>query len=86
MMVDALKEVNIGTNKYPRPTYISALLAVDEDISYIELLKEYKDVFSWSYKKMTGLDPKVEIYHLAVRKGPRLSRKLNDALDRSWFP
>ncbi|XP_059277852.1 uncharacterized protein LOC132032053 [Lycium ferocissimum] len=41
--VDALKEVNLGTDEDPRPTYVNSLLAVDEERAYVELLKEYKD-------------------------------------------
>nr|XP_009773113.1 PREDICTED: uncharacterized protein LOC104223382 [Nicotiana sylvestris] len=48
--VDALKEVNLGVVEDPKPTYISASLTVDEESKYIELLKEFKDVFAWSYK------------------------------------
>ncbi|CAA0835296.1 Unknown protein, partial [Striga hermonthica] len=59
--VDELKEINLGDVDDPRPTYISALLTVDEEKAYIELLGEFKDVFAWSYKEMPGLDPKVPI-------------------------
>ncbi|XP_070057701.1 uncharacterized protein [Nicotiana tomentosiformis] len=69
--VDVLKEVNLGTDKEPRPTYLSALLEVDEESTYIELLKEFRDVFAWSYKEMPGLDPKVAVHHLAVKNGAR---------------
>ena len=69
--VDVLKEVNLGTDKDPRPTHVNTLLAADEERAYVDLLKEYKDVFSWSYKEMPGLDPKVAVHHLAVKKGAR---------------
>ncbi|XP_075092300.1 uncharacterized protein LOC142172552 [Nicotiana tabacum] len=71
MTVDALKEVNLGTAEDSRPTYVSALLTTDEENTYVELLKEYRDVFAWSYKEMHGLDPKVAVHHLAVKKGAR---------------
>ena len=38
---------------------------------YIELLSEYKDVFTWSYKEMPELDPKVVVHNLAVKRGVR---------------
>ncbi|XP_070050052.1 uncharacterized protein [Nicotiana tomentosiformis] len=68
-IVDALKEVNLGTDEEPRPTYLSALLEVDEESTNIELLKEFSDVFAWSYNEMPGLDPKVAVHHLAVKNG-----------------
>nr|XP_016461210.1 PREDICTED: uncharacterized protein LOC107784579 [Nicotiana tabacum] len=67
--IDALKKVNLGTDEEPRPTYLSALLVVNEERNYIEFLKEYKYVFDWSYKDKSGLDHKVEVYHLAVKNG-----------------
>ncbi|XP_070050774.1 uncharacterized protein [Nicotiana tomentosiformis] len=67
--VDVLKKVNLGTDEEPRPTYLSALLEVDEEGTYIELLKEFRDVFSWSYKEILGLDPKVVVHHLAMKNG-----------------
>jgi len=69
--VDALKEINLGTDENPKPTYVNASLASDEEKAYVDLLKEYKDVFAWSYKEMPGLDPKVAVHHLAVKSGAR---------------
>ncbi|XP_075083267.1 uncharacterized protein LOC142167015 [Nicotiana tabacum] len=69
--VDALKEVNLRVVEDLKPTYVNASLTSDEESKYIELLKEFKDVFSWSYKKMPGLVPKVVVHHLAVKRGAR---------------
>ncbi|KAK4383235.1 hypothetical protein Sango_2794700 [Sesamum angolense] len=69
--IDELKEVNLGDIENPRPIYISASLTHGEQGTYIELLHEFKDVFAWSYKKMPGLDPKVAVHHLSVKKGAR---------------
>ncbi|XP_071924992.1 uncharacterized protein [Coffea arabica] len=69
--VDDLKEINLGTSEDPRPIYISASLSPDEEKAYIELLREYQDIFAWTYKEMLGLDPKVAVHHLAVKKGVR---------------
>ncbi|XP_070007594.1 uncharacterized protein [Nicotiana sylvestris] len=67
--VDALKEVILGTDEEPRPTYLSVLLEANEEITYIELLKEFRNVFAWSYKEMPGLDPKVALHHLVIKNG-----------------
>ncbi|XP_027122222.1 uncharacterized protein [Coffea arabica] len=69
--VDDLKEINLGTSEDPRPIYVSVLLSPDEEKAYIELLREYQDVFAWTYKEMPGLSPKVAVYHLTVKKGVR---------------
>ncbi|XP_057461067.1 uncharacterized protein LOC130751463 [Actinidia eriantha] len=70
-IVDDLNEINLGTLDDPRPVYISALLTSEEQKMYIELLSECKDVFAWSYKEMPGLDPKVAVHNLAVKRGVR---------------
>ncbi|KAL6316168.1 hypothetical protein AAG906_015998 [Vitis piasezkii] len=70
-IVDELKELNLGTNENPRPIYVSVLLSPFEEKSYFELLLNYKDVFTWSYKEMPGLDPKVAVHQLMVKHGVR---------------
>ncbi|KAL0449199.1 UNVERIFIED_CONTAM: Polyprotein P3 [Sesamum latifolium] len=69
--IDELKEVNLDNIEDPRPIYMSASLTQEEEGTYITLLHEFKDVFAWSYKKMSGLDPKVAVHHLSVKKGAR---------------
>ncbi|KAL0340428.1 UNVERIFIED_CONTAM: hypothetical protein Sradi_4559600 [Sesamum radiatum] len=69
--IDELKEVNLGDIENPRPIYISASLTHGEEGTYVALLHEFKDVFAWSYKEMPGLDPKVAVHHLSVKKGAR---------------
>ncbi|KAM3263880.1 hypothetical protein P3L10_000874 [Capsicum annuum] len=70
-IIDPLKEVNLGTDENSRLTYLSAFLEVEEEIAYMDILKEYMDVFAWSYKEMSGLDPKVAVYQLKVKNGAR---------------
>uniref|UniRef100_A0A6N2MMH1 Retrotransposon gag domain-containing protein n=1 Tax=Salix viminalis TaxID=40686 RepID=A0A6N2MMH1_SALVM len=66
-----LKEVNLGTDENPRPTFINANLSPEEEANYMELLMEYRDIFAWSYDEMPGLDPRVAIHQLAVKHGAR---------------
>ena len=67
--VNELKELNLRTKEDPCPIYVSIMLTPEEEKQYFNLLSEYKDVFAWSYKKMPGLDPKVAVHNLAIRKG-----------------
>jgi len=64
-----LKELNLGTKEKPRPIYISSLLTQEEEKEYFNLLSDYKDVFTWSYKEMPELDPKVAVHRLSIKKG-----------------
>ncbi|XP_071928028.1 uncharacterized protein [Coffea arabica] len=49
--VDDLKEINLGNSEDPRPIYVSALLSPDEEKTYVGLLREYRDIFVWTYKE-----------------------------------
>ena len=67
--VDELKELNLRTDEEPHPIYVSSLLTPEEERKYFELLMEYKDVFTWTYKGMLGLDPTIAIHRLAIKQG-----------------
>ena len=67
--IDELKELNLGTNEDPCPIYVSTMLMPKEEKQYFHLLFEYRDVFAWSYKEMPGLDLKVAVHNLAIKKG-----------------
>ena len=42
-----------------RPMYIAADLTSEEEHELTKLLKEYRDVFAWSFKDLKGVDPAV---------------------------
>jgi len=67
--VDDLKELNLRTKEEAHSIYISSLLTQEAEKEYFDLLSEYKDVFAWSYKEMPGLDPKVAVHRLSIKKG-----------------
>ena len=50
-----LEEVDMGDVVAKRPTYISIRVGSKMKVKLIELLKEYKDCFSWEYGEMHGL-------------------------------
>ena len=74
-IVDELKEVNIGTTEDHRPVFINESLSQEEEDAYVKLLKEYKDVFAWTYKEMPGLNPKIVVHHLSIRHGVRPTKQ-----------
>ena len=64
-----MKELNLRANEDLCPIYVSTMLMPEEDKQYFRLLSEYRNVFAWSNKEMPGLDPKVTVHNLAIRKG-----------------
>ncbi|KAG9450316.1 hypothetical protein H6P81_010281 [Aristolochia fimbriata] len=71
LTVDELKRVNLGTAEDPRPTFLSASLTTEEEVEYMALLREYRDIFAWNYTEMPGLDPRVAVHKLAVHPSVR---------------
>jgi len=57
--------------------YVSATLTSKEEESYFNLLSKYKNLYTWNYKEMLGLDPKVVIHHLSIKKGVSLKKQHN---------
>ncbi|KAL0396151.1 UNVERIFIED_CONTAM: hypothetical protein Scaly_0063500 [Sesamum calycinum] len=82
--MDELKEINLGDVENPWPIYISTLLTDDEEKAYVELMHEFKDVFAWTYKEMPGLDLKVVVHQLSIKKGARPVELAQRRSDPSW--
>jgi len=61
--------LNLESVEEPRSVYLSAMLTPKEEEEYFKLLSEQKDVFARSYKEIPGLDPKVAVHHLSIKKG-----------------
>ena len=64
---EKLEEVDLGTDpQRPRPISISPKLSGEEKTKLILLLKEFRDVFTWDYSKMPGLDLGLVMHTLNV--------------------
>ena len=47
-----IEECNIGFEEDPKMIKLSKSLPPNEKVKYIELLKEFQDVFSWNYEDL----------------------------------
>ena len=64
---EKLEEVDLGTDpQKPRPISINLKLSEEEKSELILLLKEFRDVFTWDYSEMLGLDPRLVVDTLNV--------------------
>ncbi|VVA31952.1 PREDICTED: retrotransposon, partial [Prunus dulcis] len=54
-----------------RPISISIHLTKEEKEVLVPLLKEFRDVFAWSYEEMPGLDPNLVSHTLNIELGTR---------------
>jgi hypothetical protein len=51
--------INLGTFENPKEIRISSSLSQEEKQDLMELLKEFQEVFAWSYEDMLGIDPDI---------------------------
>jgi len=54
-----IEDCNIGTTKNPKTIKLSKTLPLDQKLKYIELFKEFQDVFAWSYEDLKSYDTSV---------------------------
>ena len=54
-----LEEVNLGTTEDAKPVHIAKEMTPENKTATMTLLKEFCDVFAWSYEDMRGLDPRL---------------------------
>ena len=67
---EELKEINLGAKLgSQKPVFISSQLTIQEKEQLVTLLKEYIDVFAWTYDEMPGLDPGLVIHALNIDPG-----------------
>lgn len=58
------------------PTYISAKIEPSMKKKVVELLKEFKDCFSWDYNKMPGLSQNMVELKLPIRPGKKSVKQI----------
>ena len=64
---DEVIQVDVGDKDHPKPIFISKSLSPQEKEEYISLIREYIDVFAWSYEDMPGLDPEIAMHRLNIK-------------------
>lgn len=69
---ELLEVINLGSKDNKKEVKIGALLCPDVKKRIVELLRDYVDVFSWSYKDMIGLDTNIVEHQLPLNQSVRL--------------
>ncbi|PKI44576.1 hypothetical protein CRG98_035037, partial [Punica granatum] len=64
--VEPIEEINMGTEEEPRTLKIGTALDPTQRTRMIDFLKEYQEVFAWSYADMPGLDPSIVEHFLPL--------------------
>ena len=64
---ETIEVINLGSKEDRKEVKIGKLLSPEVRENLIKLLKEFSDVFSWSYQDMPGLDTNIVEHHLPLR-------------------
>jgi hypothetical protein len=56
---DDVNECNVGTKKDPKYVKLSSSLSNEQRVEYVELLKEFTDVFSRTYEDLRTYDTNI---------------------------
>ena len=91
---DELVDMDVGSPDDPKMLKVSAKLEGEIKEELHTLLKEYKDVFAWSYSDMEGIDPSFYQHRINLkddaapirqqryRMNPNYARQVKDEIDR----
>jgi hypothetical protein len=55
--------------------HIGASCSPDEIVTYTSLFKEFRDIFSWSYEEMSGIDPSISVHEIKTYPGAKPVRE-----------
>jgi len=67
--------INLSDARDPKEIKIGANLPKDEAEHLTQLLKEYQDIFAWTYADMPGLDPSIVEHCLPTNSNVRPKKK-----------
>lgn len=65
----AVSNWNIGTENEPRFVKLSKSLSETKRNMYLKLMKEFKDIFSWSYEDLKTFDTDVMQHKIPLKEG-----------------
>ena len=61
-------ECNIGTKENPKLIKLSKSLPRTEKVKYLELLKEFQDVFAWSYEDLNSYNTNIIQHTIPIKE------------------
>ncbi|GAU51514.1 hypothetical protein TSUD_413830, partial [Trifolium subterraneum] len=64
---EVIELINLGSEEEKKEIKIGASLEASVKEMMIVLLREYVDIFAWSYQDMPGLDPEIVEHHLPLK-------------------
>lgn len=66
-----IEECNIGTKENPKLIKLSKSLPPTEKVKYLELLKEFQDIFAWSYEDLKYYDTSIIQHIIPIKENQK---------------
>jgi hypothetical protein len=71
-----VEDCNIGIEEEPRMVKLSKSLSPELKIKYIELFKQYSDVFSWGYEDLKAYDTSIiQLHRIPIKEDQKPFRQ-----------
>ncbi|RDX64239.1 hypothetical protein CR513_57228, partial [Mucuna pruriens] len=86
-MAEDLEVVNLGESKEEKEIWVGKQMLLDLRQKLVELLKEYANVFAWSYRDMLGLDNSIVEHKLPLLPNvapSEVSLKIKEEVEKQW--
>ena len=81
-----VEDVNIRTEEDPDVIKISRTLSLEAKKNYISLMKEYSDVFSWSYRDLKAYDTRIIHHTISINKDEMPFKKKLQRINPNILP
>ena len=91
---EPVEVVNLGTKEDKKEVKIGANLEDSVKKRLIQMLRDYVEIFAWSYEDMPRLDTDIVVHHLPMKEGcspvkqklrrtrPDMSEKIHDEVEK----
>jgi hypothetical protein len=83
---EEVQDCNIGTKETPKLVKIFKYLPPEMKRKYIDLLKQYKDVFAWSNDELRTYDTTVIKHKIPLKQGIKPLREKLKKINHILFP
>jgi ribonuclease HI len=77
---DDISECNLGTEENPKYVKLSRILSEEKRVEYTKFLKEFSDVFAWTYEYLRTYDISIIEHMIPLKEDTKPFRKINPML------
>ena len=80
---EPVESVNLGTEEDRKEVKIGANLESSVKQRLIQMLRDYVEIFAWSYEDIPGLDTDIVVHHLPTKEDcPPVNRRSAECAQR----